>query len=97
MALVNAVLARLEIGHYFSFAIPPEFEEYGKPHPAVYLQTAVQNGFHPKECIAIEDSFNGLLAAKAATMKTIVIPEAIRPPTLIFQLLTFAIQAELTA
>ena len=76
MALVNAVLARLEIGHYFSICHSAEFEEYGKPHPAVYLQTAVQMGFHPKECVAIEDSFNGLLAAKAATMKTIVIPEA---------------------
>lgn len=77
MELVNAVLARLEISHYFSICHSAEFEEYGKPHPAVYLQTAVQMGVHPKECIAIEDSFNGLLAAKAATMKTIVIPEPV--------------------
>lgn len=77
MELVHAVLARLEISHYFSICHSAEFEEYGKPHPAVYLQTAVQMGVHPKECIAIEDSFNGLLAAKAATMKAIVIPEQI--------------------
>lgn len=78
MALVNAVLTRLEISHYFSIRHSAEFEEYGKPHPVVYLQTAVQMGVHPKECIAIEDSFNGLIAAKAATMKTIVIPEALQ-------------------
>ena len=77
MALVDAVLARLNIGHYFAVRHSAEFEEYGKPHPAVYIQTATQLGFVPQECIAVEDSFNGLLAAKSATMKTIVIPEAI--------------------
>ncbi len=75
MALVNAVLTRLNISDYFSIRHSAEFEEYGKPHPAVYIQTATQMGFVPQECIAIEDSFNGLLAAKSATMKTIVIPE----------------------
>ena len=77
MALVDAVLVRLNIGHYFAVRHSAEFEEYGKPHPAVYIQTATQLGFVPQECIAVEDSFNGLLAAKSATMKTIVIPEAI--------------------
>jgi len=33
-------------------------------------------GVEPQRCVAIEDSFVGLLAAKAAQMKTIVVPES---------------------
>ena len=86
MALVDAVLTRLNIGHYFSIRHSAEFEEYGKPHPAVYIQAAVQLGVTPKECIAIEDSFNGLLSAKSATMKTIVIPVAANAANLRFSI-----------
>ena len=49
-------------------------EEYGKPHPAVYISAAKRLNVAPVECLAIEDSFNGVLAAKAAKMKCIAIP-----------------------
>lgn len=75
LRLVEAVLTRLKIAEYFEVTHSADDEEFGKPHPAVYIKTAQRLGFTPKECIAIEDSFNGLLAAKSATMKTIVIPE----------------------
>ena len=48
---------------------------YGKPHPEVYLNACDALSVEPQHCVAIEDSFVGLLAAKAAKMKTIVIPE----------------------
>jgi len=50
-------------------------EAFGKPHPAVYLSTAKKLGVPPTSCLAIEDSINGIIAAKAARMKTIVIPD----------------------
>jgi sugar-phosphatase len=53
-----------------------EFEPYGKPHPAVYLTTAAKLGVDPVDCLAVEDSFNGAIAAKAARMRVVVIPEA---------------------
>ena len=53
-----------------------EQEEYGKPHPAVFLTTAKHLRISPAHCLVIEDSFNGLIAAKAARMKTVVIPMA---------------------
>ena len=48
---------------------------YGKPHPEVYLQCARELGAHPTQCICFEDSFYGMIAAKAARMKCVVVPE----------------------
>ncbi|MEO1183853.1 MAG: HAD-IA family hydrolase [Cyanobacteria bacterium J06636_27] len=50
-------------------------EPLGKPHPGVYLTTAEKLGVSPQNCLALEDSLNGVLAAKAAQMKCIAIPE----------------------
>ena len=47
---------------------------YGKPHPLVYIDCARQLGCSPVQCIAFEDSFNGMIAAKAARMKCVVVP-----------------------
>lgn len=49
--------------------------QYGKPHPEVYLNCASELNVHPAECICFEDSFNGMIAAKAARMKCIVVPD----------------------
>jgi HAD superfamily hydrolase (TIGR01509 family) len=45
-----------------------------KPDPQVYLQVLRDMGFAPDECVAFEDSSNGLQAANAAGLKTIVTP-----------------------
>lgn len=74
--LLNAVLEKLEIRSYFQITHSAEHEEFGKPHPAVYIKTAKQLGVSPNQCLAIEDSFNGLLSAKSACMQTIVIPDS---------------------
>lgn len=50
--------------------------EYGKPHPGVYLDCARRLEALPEECICFEDSFNGMIAAKAARMKCVVVPSA---------------------
>lgn len=73
--LIQAILHRLGIRPYFTITHSAEHESHGKPHPAVYLSTAQRMGVLPPYCLAIEDSFNGLLAAKAATMKAIIIPD----------------------
>ena len=48
--------------------------KYGKPNPQVYLDCATQLGSSPLECICFEDSFNGMIAAKAARMKCVIVP-----------------------
>ncbi len=74
MRLIKATVKKLEIEPYFDILVSAEHETYGKPHPAVFLRTAENLGVHPSQCLVFEDSFNGLLAAKAAKMKCAVVP-----------------------
>lgn len=48
--------------------------QFGKPHPQVYLDCAEKLGALPETCICFEDSFNGMIAAKAARMKCVMVP-----------------------
>ncbi len=75
MKLINTFLNRFNLASRFDIIYSAEYEEYGKPHPGVYLKTAHLLGTHPASCLAFEDSFFGLLAAKAALMKTVVVPD----------------------
>lgn len=78
MRLIQSVINHLDIKDYFQAVSSAEFESYGKPHPAVYLACAKSLGSSPLDCIAFEDSVTGMVAAKAARMKTVVVPEAHR-------------------
>jgi len=73
--LIETVLDTLNIREYFDCTHSAENESYGKPHPAVYLSAAEALGVHPLKCLVIEDSFNGVLAAKSARMQVVCIPE----------------------
>lgn len=73
--IINAVIQKFDLNDVFEVICSAEDEEYGKPHPAIYLTTATKLGVLPQECLAIEDSLNGVLAAKAAKMKCIAIPD----------------------
>lgn len=75
MALINTVLDKLALRSYFEELHSAEFEPYGKPHPGVYISMAKRLGVPAHTCLAIEDSINGILAAKAAKMKCVAIPE----------------------
>lgn len=75
LRLIDAVLAHLNIKDVFQAVYSAEFEDYGKPHPAVYLACARALNSDPLECIAFEDSVTGMTAAKAARMTTVVVPE----------------------
>lgn len=75
MILINTVIDKFQIRDYFEVIHSAEFEKNGKPHPDVYISTAKKLGAHTIECVAIEDSFNGIIAAKAAKMKCVAIPE----------------------
>jgi HAD superfamily hydrolase (TIGR01509 family) len=72
--LINAVLKKFDMLTSFDVVHSAEFEEYGKPHPGVFLTTAKKLGVEPTTCLVIEDSFNGILAAKAARMKVLAVP-----------------------
>jgi mannitol-1-/sugar-/sorbitol-6-/2-deoxyglucose-6-phosphatase len=73
--IINVVIDQLGIRHFFDVVQSAENEEYGKPHPAVFLQAAAKLKVHPTHCLVIEDSVNGVIAAKAARMKVMAIPD----------------------
>lgn len=73
--IIHEVLDKLEIGDYFDFYHSAEHEPLGKPHPGVFLTTADRLEVHPTDCLVIEDSVNGVLAAKSARMKVVAVPE----------------------
>jgi len=74
MNLVDVVVEKLNIRDYFSAISSAEHLPYGKPHPQVYLNCAAMLNASPIDCICFEDSFNGMISAKAARMKCVVVP-----------------------
>lgn len=78
MYVIEAALKSLGIASYFDVVVSAESEQYGKPHPGVYLRAAEQLGVSPQYCIVFEDSGTGVLSAKSAGMVCIAVPD---PPT----------------
>lgn len=76
MRLIQACVTRLHAENVMDALISAEHEAYGKPHPAVFLKAAQVLGVPPQNCLVLEDSLNGVIAAKAAKMKCIAIPSA---------------------
>lgn len=50
-----------------------------KPNPDPYLKAAETLGFDPADCLALEDSHNGVRAAAAAGMMTVMVPDMLDP------------------
>ncbi len=72
--LIDVVVDKLGIREYFSAFSSAEHLVFGKPHPQVYIDCAIALDTKPEECVCFEDSFHGMIAAKAARMKCIVVP-----------------------
>lgn len=74
LSVADTVTGLLKINAYFDAKSSAEKLDYGKPHPQVYLECAKALQSSPLECMCFEDSLNGMIAAKAARMKCIVVP-----------------------
>lgn len=68
---IDVVVSKFNLQDYFEYIVSGEEVENGKPAPDVYIETAKRLGISPWNCTVIEDSKNGVLAAKAAEMKCI--------------------------
>lgn len=75
-ALIHLVTKKLKIEAFIQASSSAEGLPFGKPHPQVYLDCAHLLNANPTNCLCFEDSFNGLIAAKAARMKCVVVPTA---------------------
>lgn len=77
-ALIDVVTEKLGIRKYIKAYSSAEELPHSKPHPQVYLNCAEKLNVPPLNCICFEDSFNGMIAAKAARMKCVVIPAQVQ-------------------
>jgi sugar-phosphatase len=73
--LIDTALAHFGLRHHFALVHSAEDETWGKPHPAVFLTAAAKLGVVPRRCLVWEDAPAGVLAAKAASMTCIAVPE----------------------
>jgi sugar-phosphatase len=74
-SLINAFLDRFGFRNFFQCLHSAQEEKHGKPHPEVYLKTAAKLGEKPSTCLAFEDSLHGVVAARAARMKIVAVPD----------------------
>lgn len=75
MELIEAVVDKLHIRKYFDVLWSANYEPFGKPHPGIFLTTAEKLRADPNHCLVLEDSINGVIAAKAARMLCLAVPE----------------------
>lgn len=78
----NTVVSQLtEAGliDYFNIIVGGDMIEHSKPQPDIYLLACQKLGVSPQNTIAVEDSYNGILAAYSAGMIPVLIPDLIEP------------------
>lgn len=78
--IIELVLERSGLSPCFAVVVSSEEVERGKPAPDVYLAVATGLAVDPTDCVAIEDSTNGIKSAVAAGMRTIAVPNPHFPP-----------------
>jgi len=71
METIDIVLTKFKLAQFFMAKVSGSELAHSKPHPEIFLRSAQLINSKPQECIVIEDSKNGVTAAKAAGMKCI--------------------------
>lgn len=73
----------------FDAVIASDDDTRGKPFPDPFLRAADVLGVVPAECLALEDSYNGVRAAAAAGMQTVMVPDLLPATAEVGALCTF--------
>lgn len=71
MANMQLTMSKLPVTAKVHSKMAEEDVEHHKPHPEVYLKSAINIGLEPSKCIVFEDSSSGITAGKAAGMKVV--------------------------
>jgi HAD superfamily hydrolase (TIGR01509 family) len=77
--VIEAVLRESGLDRFVQVVVSSGETGRGKPAPDVYLAAAAELGVPARACVAVEDSTNGMLSAKAAGMALIAIPNPSTP------------------
>jgi HAD superfamily hydrolase (TIGR01509 family) len=79
-SLIDLILERAGLAPLFEATVSSEEVERGKPAPDVFLEAARRLDVPPERCAAVEDSANGIRAAREAGMRVVAIPNRRYPP-----------------
>lgn len=79
MERTERYLKMLGIYEYFDRLISATMVAEGKPSPDIYLYACAEMGMEPGDCIAVEDSPNGVKSAYRAGCKVVMVPDQSRP------------------
>ncbi len=74
---VDSHLSRTGLTKYFDAIVTGDTVEHSKPAPDIYLRACALIGVDPSECIAVEDSPNGIRSAHAAGMMAVMVPDQV--------------------
>lgn len=77
-ARTKEYLSKIGVYEKFDKIICATMVENGKPEPDIYRYACEQIGEKPEDCIAIEDSPNGIRSATSAGLRTIMVPDLTR-------------------
>lgn len=75
--VIESHLKRAELTDYFQQIIGGNLVKHSKPEPDIYLKACEAVGLPPEDCLAVEDSPNGIRAAFRAGMQTIMVPDLV--------------------
>ena len=76
---VERQLTNAGVIDFFETRTTGEMVEHSKPDPEIYLMACRSLGLEPEECLAVEDSPNGIRSAAAAGLKVIMVPDKVEP------------------
>lgn len=77
--IINKHLNYYFLNEYISDVVSAKEVTRGKPYPDIYLYLSKKFNIKPEEILVVEDSPNGILSAKSAGCKTIMIPDLSEP------------------
>lgn len=73
------LLVKAGLSGMFDRIVCASMVEWGKPKPDIYIYAAEQLGLSPGQCIAVEDSPNGVMSAHSAGCFTVMVPDLTLP------------------
>ena len=76
---VKRQLTNAGVIQYFETLTTGDQVVHSKPDPEIYIKACHSLGLEPEECVAVEDSPNGIRSAAAAGLKVIMVPDKIQP------------------
>ena len=78
--VIAAALDATGLTATFEVVVSSDEVAHGKPAPDVYFEAARRLGVDPAACLVVEDSYNGVQAARAAGMTVVLVPNRSVPP-----------------